>query len=213
MSPDDPRHGTVAGYNAHRKNAVEPCADCRRAMATYGARLAWDHMNGRRRVVDATGTARRIQALVFLGYTFGDIGDALGVSHDVARHYAVTRSTVRTATADSVSKLYERWSMSPAPDSKRSKYARTNALRRGWVGPLSWDDIDHDDLPTAGGVAIATDSVVVARIVAGDSSLARNATVPERRAVVASWPGSLAELDRLTGWRSDRYIDRQEGAA
>lgn len=142
MSPDDPRHGTVAGYNAHRRNAVEPCEECRRAMATYGARLAWDHMNGRVRKLDATGTARRIQALVYLGYTFGEIGAELGVSHDVARHYAVSRATVRTATAQKVDALYERWSMTPAPESRRAKYARTTAARNGWVPPLAWMDID-----------------------------------------------------------------------
>lgn len=57
------------------------------------------------------------------------------------------------------------------------------------------------------------DPVVVDRLLAGDMSLARTATTAERRDVVAAWPRSLAELERLTGWRTDRYVEREEGAA
>lgn len=35
MSPEDPRHGQYAGWQAHRKAGTQPCDPCRRAQARY----------------------------------------------------------------------------------------------------------------------------------------------------------------------------------
>lgn len=145
MRADDPRHGSVAGYNAHRKSGVEPCTECRRAMATYGARLEYDHMRGFRRKVPVTGTARRIQALVAIGYTFGSLGEALGTAHDVPRHLALHRTWVRADTAARVADLFDRLADTPPPAGKASRYALTTARRRGWRPPSAWFGVDIDD--------------------------------------------------------------------
>ena len=52
------------------------------------------------------------------------------------------------------------------------------------------------------------DEVMVERILSGDFSNSRSATGPERRLVVAAWPATgrpLADLERGTGWKADRY--------
>ena len=38
MNPDDPRHGTPAGYQAHRKAGETPCRTCKDAQNVYMAR-------------------------------------------------------------------------------------------------------------------------------------------------------------------------------
>lgn len=35
MNADDPRHGTYAGYNAHRKSGIPMCGPCRKAGTDY----------------------------------------------------------------------------------------------------------------------------------------------------------------------------------
>ena len=37
MSPDDPRHGTTAGYQAHRRAKESACDPCRQAQAAASA--------------------------------------------------------------------------------------------------------------------------------------------------------------------------------
>lgn len=35
MKRDDPRHGTYAGHQAHRKEGKQPCKPCREAYSAY----------------------------------------------------------------------------------------------------------------------------------------------------------------------------------
>jgi len=42
VTPDDPRHGTYAGYQSHRKDRETPCAPCRAANAAYTRRMRAD---------------------------------------------------------------------------------------------------------------------------------------------------------------------------
>lgn len=216
MSPDDPRHGTRRGYYAHRKDGETACIPCKRGAASAEARR---HMPGASRRVTPHGTARRIQALVFLGWTYLDIQRETGLEDAEVRRFAIgERAYVYSSTVAKVDAAYRRLCMTiPPAKTMRERQARSKARRlaerNGWVGPLAWDDIDTDLAPNLGGVDNQPDPVVVARILAHDASLARTATPAERRAVVAAWPGSLNDLERLTGWRADRYIEREEGAA
>ena len=68
------RHGTLAEYVAGCR-----CDDCRWANARYHKGLVLDMSRGIRRLIDATGTRRRIHALQALGWTLQDIADAAGV--------------------------------------------------------------------------------------------------------------------------------------
>lgn len=217
MNTDDPRHGSRRGYYAHRKDGEDACVPCKRGAASAEARR---HMPGASRRVTPHGVARRIQALVSLGWTYLDIQRETGLEDAEVRRFAIgERAYVYSSTVAKVDAAYRRLCMTiPPARTMREKQARSKArrlaARNGWVGPLAWDDIDdpHED-PNVGGIDNQADPVVVARIIGRDMTLARTATPAERRAVVAGWAGSLAELERLTGWRADRYIERSEGAA
>lgn len=155
MLTTDPRHGTPAGYDAHRRDDEEPCANCRAAAAAYEYRRRIDSILGRPYTVPSIGTARRVQALVALGWTFGQIGQQLGRGHDYAQKLATRADTfVRHSTAELVADVYEQMSMSLPPretgrDRWRANYAQTAAAKRGWVPPLCWNDIDDaDEQPT-----------------------------------------------------------------
>jgi hypothetical protein len=96
------------------------------------------------RKIDPQGTVRRVRALIALGWSPASIGAEVGLSgpriHGLA---TVPRSYVLQMTADRVAAVYSRLCMTPGT-SLRSKNA---AKRNGWVPPLAWDDIDHDEHP------------------------------------------------------------------
>jgi hypothetical protein len=106
--------------------------------------------------IEASGTVRRVQALVAIGHTLTSVAEALGwtvqnlskVVHAGAVPYALC---VEVRTALAVSRLYDRWSMT-VPDGPMADRARAHARTFGWVPPLAWDDDEIDD-PCAGPVA------------------------------------------------------------
>lgn len=93
--------------------------------------------------VNATGTRRRLQALMTLGHTLPDIARR---SHIINRGlYEIVDGrweTVRLATANAVASAYRELSQHPAPRTRFAEQARTMAASRGWHGPMAWDDID-----------------------------------------------------------------------
>jgi hypothetical protein len=146
MYADDPRHGTYAGYEAGCK---EPC--CKAASAEYRRKLAAKHyLTGYQRL-DATGTIRRIEALVALGYTWENLDDYLGRQHGTMsrrHHQWVTKGTrVNRPGAAQMAAMYDALSMKVPPDTYGSRRAKTRARRNGWLPPLAWDD-DRIDDPT-----------------------------------------------------------------
>jgi hypothetical protein len=110
-------------------------------------------------IVDGPGTARRLRALIAIGYSNAFLAESTGraVSHisDICHG---RRTAVRRATAERVQDLYHRLAATPGP----SESARALASRRGWAPPAAWDDIgDPDAWPdftgrcgTAGGATL-----------------------------------------------------------
>jgi transcriptional regulator with XRE-family HTH domain len=103
--------------------------------------------------VDATGTRRRLQALVATGWSQSQLAERLemlpGNFGQVMR-----REHVTAATARAVRDLYdELWNKPPAEATHRQKIAvsraRNHARAHGWAPPLAWDD-DLIDNPAAG---------------------------------------------------------------
>lgn len=212
MKADDPRHGSYAGYIAGDR-----CDQCRRAAADYQRARYFDQaVLGRgSRLVDKTGTVRRVQALQRIGWSAEDLSAMLGHSRAYL-NVAVNRDARRGCnhrTAALVADLYARLHETPG----KSDRTRTRAEAKGWPPPGAWLDIDDpDEQPDPGyrehGRHRDLDTVVVERIVGGDWSLAGAASKPERVAVVAEWQARgwpLASLERVTGWRSDRYLNRE----
>lgn len=224
MTPDDPRHGTYAGGRTHRVAGEKPCEPCRRAEARYEQARQLDILNGQPRSLPALGTMRRLQALATLGHTFARMADAMAMTQSGAHALATRpRAYVRATTAAKVDALYDAWSMTlPPADTARQRkaaaYVRGVAAKRGWAPPLAWDDIDTDRRPLrpAAPRRSVVDDALVLRILGGDWHLAPIATPDERTAVTTSWTRSgrsLNDLERLTGWRANRYTDTQGDTA
>ncbi|MFG2165542.1 hypothetical protein [Micromonospora chersina] len=130
------KHGTANAYARHR---------CRCATA----REAWRIYNKRRRegrnqpnCIDATGSTRRMQALVAIGWSLRGIGRISGYHHRTIQDVAYgRRRRITRQTAAWVADLYERLSGTPGG----SRYALTVAKRNGYVPPLAWEGVDIDD--------------------------------------------------------------------
>ena len=88
---------------------------------------------------NATGTTRRIRGLVWMGYSLVNLAGRLNMTED--RLSSIARSTVdvvRITEARKIARLYRELSQTPGP----SQRAAGDARRKGWHGPLAWDDID-----------------------------------------------------------------------
>lgn len=133
MSPDDPRHGSVAGYRA---GCHDDC--CRPANTRYDILRRIDVNNGRPRTHDSTGTIRRIRALRRIGWTLEHIAAGAGFDSLQAIDRIANRHVVTTATRDRIAATFERLCMTPGPSERAVKYA----THMGWAPPLAWDDID-----------------------------------------------------------------------
>lgn len=149
---------------------------------------------GGAQLVDATGTHRRLQALVALGWSQSKLARRLGIlPANFPPFMRNERVLVRHAVA--VRELYDQLSLTgPTAASGYEARGITMALRyaaeRGWAPPLAWDDESLDD-PTAKPLRVIgtrptsrddVDEVAVDRVAAGDRTV--RLTVAERRLVV-----------------------------
>ncbi len=101
--------------------------------------------------IDATGTRRRIQALVAIGWTITGLADQLGRDVTSIRH-TLRRDQVTAATAAIVAELYDRlWNTPPEESTPQRRTAAANARAmaraNSWLPPMAWDDIDADPEP------------------------------------------------------------------
>ena len=97
--------------------------------------------------VDATGTRRRLQALVFAGWPLPIMQQRLGL---VRLDRVLAAGTVTAATARAVRAFYDTyWDHPPAvstPQDRRAvTLARARAARDGFLPALTWDDDTIDD--------------------------------------------------------------------
>jgi len=93
----------------------------------------------------ATGTVRRLQALVAIGHPLHSIAAELDMPECTLRCIAnETRANVAKNVAAGVGNVYAQRSTQPGP----SDIAKRNATAKGWVPPECWDDDTIDD-PTA----------------------------------------------------------------
>lgn len=216
MTPEDPRHGSTKGYHA---GCHQPC--CLKAIARYekAGRLA--RLNGGR-AVPAIGAQRRLQALMRLGWTSTDIADAAGWSHRnhvfriIKGQKGKPTTWLEKSTDATVRRVYELLSMSiPDPSPARAR-TRSLAAKKGYAPPLAWDnidDIDEGSTVTDDLGHDAVDHAVVERVLAGDMV---PTTFAERVEITRRWEArgrSLNELERATGWKSDRYTIREQAAS
>src|SRR4051794_33238320 len=103
------------------------------------------------RKIDGTGTRRRLQALVALGWPPAWIAQRLGRDRANFRQTLFT-DEVTARTAADVAALYDQlWNTRPRPETPRGERAIADALamaaQRQWLTPLAWDHIDTDPEP------------------------------------------------------------------
>ncbi|NUO96778.1 MAG: hypothetical protein HOW59_02485 [Nonomuraea sp.] len=172
-------------------------------------------------VVGSTGSARRIQALCYVGWSIPRIAEAAGVDRQALDGILRGRA-ILVSTRDAITSTYERlWNTAPPEADRSDRVAATRARRRaataGWAPPLAWDDETIEDpkakpahtLKAAGPKPL--DEAAIVRRVEGDHRV--QLTNAERREVVRrlhSQGLNDQEASRLTGI-SDRQVlrDRQ----
>lgn len=98
--------------------------------------------------IDPTGTRRRVDALMTLGWTRKAMADALGMLHtSLNRALLGERITARIARA--IAALYDQWwNQRPEHHGVLPQYAertRRIAVEKGLMSPLAWDDDTIDD--------------------------------------------------------------------
>lgn len=160
------------------------------------------------RRIDATGTRRRLQALLALGHSRKYIGECLGIT-ERAVGFHMNDKKVTLSFAERVLRVYKALSFTPGTSPRTSEHAQ----RQGWVPPLAWDDDEIDDpaaKPKGAMVSHDVDELAVQLAVngrLGDRKLTRREThVAIRRLRELGIP--TAEIARRTNV-SERTVQRQ----
>lgn len=210
MNPDDPRHGTWAGYIA----GCRTC--CGEAARRYQAGRTYDAHRGLPRTLDPHGLRRRVEALACLGWSGQDIASRLGHGHEWLRQ-VLRGQRVYRRTHEQIVAVYDELVTLPPPcdtATRRAMVARTKARaeRLGFVPSHRWLNIDDPtEQPDPGYQPTRDrdefDPVVVQRIVGGDWRLP--AQLAERIAVLQRWEADGLtdnEVERRTGWKISRDV-------
>lgn len=209
MSPDDPRHGKKYGYQLGCR--LDCCTRANtRALKLWRAGLTST-------LVDATGTKRRIQALIALGWTLHEVSTDAGGYTKNWSHLLLKQDMVTSTTAAKVAATYERLSMS-VPAGPYRERTRKRAARNGWLPPLAWDDIDTDPespvVPVDERWEDTVDEAVVLRLLDGSGRARRltRAEVAEVARVLLARQMSTHQIERDYGINVAR-IQRRGSAA
>lgn len=141
--------------------------------------------------VDATGTVRRLRALVTIGYPQAHLAAELGVHPGNFSTLILRANHVLASRARAVRALYDRLWNIPGPSSR----ARADAARRGWFPPLAWNDDTIDD-PSATPDVDGVDEEEVLRLLAGDLHVALRVDTSDRSPLR---PSAVEAIRRLTG--------------
>jgi hypothetical protein len=145
-----------------------------------------------RSLVDATGTRRRLQALVAIGWPVELLAEDLG-RRPCSLRRSMTSQSVTARTARDVATLYQRlWNVSPPRTTDRERAAadaaQAHAAVQGWLPPLAWDDIDAQPAsPTPSDEPSRPndiDEIAVERALAGDGVLYDDLTSAEQEEVI-----------------------------
>lgn len=213
-------HGTLWKLVYGKPRADGRCIPSKRCRPGTAARImaltARIEDLGPRRPVDATGTRRRMQALVAIGWSISRLGEQLAITNI---HATIKHDQVYARTAIAVRDLYARlWDTPPPETTHRERYAasrsRNYAKAHGWLRPIWWDDDTIEDptfLPSVEvgrGSPRGVDEVAVMRRAGGDRSI--RLTRPERWHMIRLLHAdgmNDQQIMRRTGY-SDRQIGR-----
>lgn len=96
------------------------------------------------KLIDPTGTKRRIEAMLWLGWTYRDLGDHAGRERGWAHALHKGHGRIREDTAALITAAYETLSMQ-IPEGRYVGRNRAYAAKQGYLPPLAWDDDTIDD--------------------------------------------------------------------
>lgn len=167
-------------------------------------------------LVDATGSHRRLQALVAVGWSQRRLAARLGIS-PANFGTMMRRPRVLASRARAIRALYEElWDTVPECRSTQEQMAvvraREFAAARGWVRPMAWNDEDIDNpeaAPALDDTVCGVDEVAIKRALEGDKSV--SLTKDERAEAVRIGTAehlSARDLGKLLG-ASTRTIVRK----
>lgn len=99
--------------------------------------------------VDATGSQRRLQALVALGFSLNWLAEYAGYGRSYFKQ-VLLQDKIGMDRARAVTEVYERlWNKKPLPETPEQKSsvtkAKAHARKNGWPPPMAWDDDKIDD--------------------------------------------------------------------
>jgi hypothetical protein len=142
------QHGTYRAYESDHCR----CTRCAVAYSRWKRLWLAGDPNREQATIDGEGTRRRLRALTVMGWSPPELAARVGMNSQSLlrlRNSAESRR-VLPATYEAVRRLYDDlWDVrSPGPHSRR---LANLALRKGWVPPLAWDDIDDPELRTGHG--------------------------------------------------------------
>lgn len=157
--------GRLCGYNSHRHVRMIAAGDYSRIGPATAARIRAAAgkvlTEGGQRVV-ATGSRRRLQALIAIGYSVPRLVEEIGYSGTPMKKLINGDvDAIRADTHGAICDAYRRLHMRPprATDHhERGSITRSKNRARlnGWAPPLAWNDIDTDARPR--GVRDAADA-------------------------------------------------------
>lgn len=159
--PADAVHGAPVTYDWWGCR----CVECREAHRLYRKRLREGRQPSAK--VSSLGTARRLQALAAIGYSFRDVAARLSIAPTRVGYLARPGDAfVLRETAVQVAVLFERLAAVPG----QSKYTVAVARRHGWLPPLAWDAIDDPEAAPDTGQVVdeVPDPVAVERALSGE---------------------------------------------
>ena len=165
MTPCTARHhDTRKAYNAGCR-----CPRARAAHARDEAHRRHERLHGHYRLIDPTGTVRRIRALAAIGWPARTVAAHAGYHSGEALLNLAHRSKVHTDTAAVVAAVYTRLAHTPCP----SDASRRRAAAAGWLGPQWWDDqlIDDPNYDPRALPPVPVDEVAGHRAMAGDRTV------------------------------------------
>lgn len=171
-------------------------------------------------LVDATGTHRRLQALVAVGWSQARLGKRLGVT-SANFSSLMQRSRVLASRARAVRELYEEiWDREPECRSAQERLAVTRARRfaaaRGWVPPLGWDEGAIDDpaaVPSTAEDRNLVDEVAIERALDGHRVPLNRAEAIEATRIGTERGLSAKEIADLIGCTQRSVVRYRVGAA
>lgn len=129
----------TAGWSS--RNALADAMTRKRVMPRTLARVLAVHPeldNRKDAYVDATGSARRLQALAVNGWPSRNLAKRLGHKDPMTiQHVANGKTpTIRLRTKDAIRHLFDELWDQPGPSKRTASIAKA----RGWLPALAWDD-------------------------------------------------------------------------